>query len=70
MRLWLLQRTGYTTYCEARGYVIRAKDADEARQLAFARMEDKCWKNPAFSDCAMLTDSGEPGVVLEDVYEG
>jgi len=88
MKLWLL-RPIHTPgddpwepwYDKTFGFVVRADDAQSARQFAHedagnenwvAWMGRRCaktdapWLDPAYSTCTPLTDDGEPGVVIHD----
>ena len=77
MKLFLLQRCAGRG--EARAFVVRAKDRDQAKWLAAEECGDEgeaVWMSnglgpPSYvtSTCEELTADGELGVILRDLYE-
>ena len=53
-------------YDKVFGYVIRAEDGNEARQIAATRSGDNVWLQPEYTFCIELTSDGEKGMVLAD----
>jgi hypothetical protein len=90
MKLWLLRPVKTLDkgdnpwepwYDKAFGFVVRAKDEQEARQFAHedAGRENRGtflgvktantaspWLDPAYSTCVVLTARGEKGVIIQD----
>lgn len=71
----------YPWYDKAFGFVVRAENEKEARQMANDEGGDERgeishhvyrtggdpWLNPIYSDCIELTPEGEGGVVIRDI---
>ena len=80
MVLWLLRPVddededdlfGYDTF---QGFVIRARDAKQARALAVARCHDNehktTWGDPARTTCEPIRLDAESGIVMADYLGG
>ena len=87
MKLWLLRPADalpkedspwIPPYEKAFGFVIRARDEQEARAIADDDDElenyewegRRPWLDPKYSSCAELTARGESGVVIRDFNAG
>ena len=72
MKLWLIKRIEEDDahYGETIGLVIRAEDEQSARQMAGDYGEDfggrEPWLSPEKTECEIITEDGEPGIILED----
>ena len=69
-------------YDKALGFVVRAETENEARKMANDAGGDETgpiqqivyrtggdpWLDPSLSTCVELTGDGEPGVIIDDVY--
>ena len=72
MKLFVLRRKESTwEYDETRGFVIRSRDEDSAREFIAVRTGDERWLvDPGFATCEELTKSGIEEVILEDYLAG
>jgi len=73
MKLWILNRAEEAGYDEARGFVVRASSAVNARRLASAQAGDEepaTWTDPKRSTCRELKSDGISGVVMYDFRNG
>ena len=70
MKIWVLKAIGdKAPYDTVDGFVVRAKSAQQARQLAAAnRMNEgaQFWLDPALSTCRVLPVDGPADVILRD----
>lgn len=71
MNLYLLRpiKDWEPWYDKVFGFVIRASSEDEARGLASLQAKDEgrqAWLRTTETACEILTDAGEPGVILRD----
>jgi len=73
-RIWKLTRIGEAYYDEVEGFVIRARDESEARDIAQFKGADEVkrgsWCDPAFATCEELTGDGNGGVIMCDFKAG
>lgn len=76
MALWKLIRTendGAIYDCN-NGFIVRAKDASEARKIAsersFGDEGSACWTDSKRSSCEKLSARGKPGIILTDFHAG
>jgi len=71
--LFKLTRKGETDWDEYRGFVVRAKNEYEARELA-SKEDNSCggnlWTHPGKTDCEAIDPNGPPEVILEDFIAG
>jgi hypothetical protein len=77
MKLWLLKpiderhpRWGYDT---SHGFVVRAADEADARNIAKFRCGDEgpdVWLNSSVTSCERLKGQGDPAVILRDFNAG
>jgi hypothetical protein len=73
MPLFLLEAIeNWDISCDvAMGFVVRAKNEDQARIFASEQRGDEgsaAWLDPARTSCAVLTARGAPGVIIRDYY--
>jgi hypothetical protein len=78
MKLWLLEPKDdlpfYSNpwdpwYDKAFGFVVRAADEKDAREIAAGFSGDEGsgpWLNAALTSCAEVLPDGDPGVILRD----
>lgn len=75
MKLWLIEPIDPVSmawqpwYDKAFGFVVRAADEKDAREMAAGFSGDegsKSWLNAALARCTELLPEGEPGVILRD----
>ena len=82
MKLWLLRPIDNTSindnpwepwYDKAFGFVIRAENEQEARELTDAEAGDekhyngkRTWLEPKYATCVELTAEGESGIIIKD----
>lgn len=76
-KVWLLNREdGLCSYDEVHAFVIRAKTAEEAREIAQSKGADEVryrgfsWCNPNHASCVELTGVGDEGVIVRDFDTG
>jgi len=58
-------------YDKCFGFVIRAENEKEAREIAAKERGDedkKAWLSSEYSTCKVLFASGEKGMIIEDVW--
>lgn len=63
----------FTEYEKAHGFVIRAADESDARNVAdengsAENQWDHPWLDPTMTTCTELTPDGTPGLILRDYY--
>jgi hypothetical protein len=61
------------TYDSAYGFVVRARNPQEARSLAAKQCGDEgsgVWMDPKRNRCVCLTGRGNPGVIVRDFLHG
>lgn len=71
--LYLLKlKTKKVFYDISYGYVVRAKNADQARKLAcsFGGDNSSDWVDPTRTSCRILKSKGPYGVILKDFNAG
>ena len=64
---------GLWLYDKSMGFVVRADSEAEARALASVQAGDEgqeAWERPEYSECSLLSDRGEPEVILRDFNAG
>lgn len=69
IKLYLIRpREDLTT--KAFGFVIRAKNENEARKLAYENGHDEKngWLDSKYSTCEELKNDGEAGLIMEDFH--
>jgi hypothetical protein len=77
MKLFLLDSRAGADYDSYEGFVVRAKNEDQARAIAQARIADErldnehFWLNPKYSSCEVLTArGGQVGILLASFNAG
>lgn len=75
MQLFLLEaiENWATSYDVALGFVVRAKNEDQARIFASERRGDEgseAWLDPTRTSCEVLTDGGTRGVIMRGFNAG
>ncbi len=76
MKLWLLKRDDKATptWDATFGFVVRADEESEARELAATDPGDEGkgpWLDPAATACVCIGEGdGEPGIILRDFNAG
>lgn len=74
MKLYLLRRRDEWSigYDEYQGFVVRAHSEYEARAIANSQHADEgqIWSSARHVSCTVLTNSGDPGVVLASFNAG
>ena len=73
MTLWLLLRHDDDWYCDwdsAYGFVVRAKSARKARQIAKHEHEEDRWLDPQRTSCRRLKEDGPAEMILCDYLRG
>ena len=58
-------------YDKAFGFVVRATNVQEARAFAANEAGDegkKAWRDPYYTTCELLSNEGDPGVVMIDFH--
>ena len=67
LKLFLLERSDYVDYEEARGFVIAAQSSSQARR--FAKEKEGAWPDVKASSCERIGVAGKSvkaGIILED----
>lgn len=77
MKLWLLKRLSEPDWNQYDGFVVRAADEAQARQLAHEaaseqddqgniiyESEDRWWLDATVTSCELISDTGKPEIIL------
>ncbi len=69
-KLFVLKRLNSVGWDEHAGFVVRAKDENEARQLAASAGREDWWSFPEQTSCEVITTKGQSEIILEDFNAG
>ena len=67
MKLWILKANKeFTGWIRNQNIVVRAESEKEARELAARDDCDAAWLESDYATCIVLTQKGDPCVVMRD----